>query len=152
VQGLQAHTQTFWFVENLGKITANLSNILKIQGKIPEKPNKTPKYLGKIPENLGNNGAQRLKKNMWRPFFGGHTKKRPAKAGRQLFGQVWENWAKILFSQINLLAPTPMNAGEHSAMHLISTYNVVEKPVMCPSHFCGVRVESESQARRVRVI
>jgi len=48
----------------LGKITANLSNILKIQGKIPENPNKTPKYLGKIPENLGNNGAQRLKKNM----------------------------------------------------------------------------------------
>jgi len=48
----------------LGKITANLSNILKIQGKIPENPNKTPKYLGKIPENLGKNGAQRLKKNM----------------------------------------------------------------------------------------
>jgi len=45
VQGVQAHPQKFWFVENLGKIPKNLG--------------KTSKNPGEIPENLGKNGAQR---------------------------------------------------------------------------------------------
>jgi len=31
---------------------------------------------GNIPENLGENDAQRLQENKRRPFFGGHTKKK----------------------------------------------------------------------------
>ena len=62
VEGVQAHPQKFWFVENPGKIRENLVNI-------PENPNKIPKYLGKIPENLGKNGAPVLQKNKWRPFI-----------------------------------------------------------------------------------
>jgi len=52
VQQVQAHSPKFWFVENLGKILENF-------GKIPENPNKILKFLEKIPENLGKNGAQR---------------------------------------------------------------------------------------------
>jgi len=59
VQGLQAHPQTFWYVENPGKILENLGKIFENLGKIPENPNKLPKCLGRIPENLGKNGAQR---------------------------------------------------------------------------------------------
>jgi len=32
--------------------------------------------------------------NVCGPFSGGHTKKRSARVGRQLFGQVWENLGK----------------------------------------------------------
>jgi len=70
----------------------------------PENPNKIPKHLGKVPENLAKNdalrcltsknGTQRLQKNKWRPFFGGHTKKLTAKVAWQLLGQVWENLGK----------------------------------------------------------
>jgi len=44
VQGVQAHTQTFWSVKHPGKISENL-------GKIPEN-------LGKFSENPGKNGYQ----------------------------------------------------------------------------------------------
>ena len=80
VQGVQAHPQKFWFVENLGIISEN--------------PNKTLKYQCKIPENLGKNSAQGLQENKWRPFFGGHTKKQSTKDEKQLFRQVWENLGK----------------------------------------------------------
>jgi len=39
-------------------------------------------------------------------IFGGHTKN--AKAGRQLFGQVWEYLGKIICTPKNLLAATRM--------------------------------------------
>jgi len=68
-------------------------------GKIPQNPNKIPKYLGKICENLGKNGpqrsltskngAQRLQKSKWMPH-----QKTVGKFARQLFGQVWKNLGK----------------------------------------------------------
>jgi len=77
-----------------------LGKIFEILGKIPE-------YLGKNGAQrslISKNGAQRLQKNKRRPFFGGHTKKRSAKVGRQLFGQVRENFC----TPKNLLASTPV--------------------------------------------
>jgi len=89
VQGVQAHSQKLWFIEN--------------PGKFPEKSSKISENLGKISSNLGKNGAQcltsknaaqRLQKNKWRPFFGGRTKIRSTKVARQCFGQVWEHLGK----------------------------------------------------------
>jgi len=76
VQGVQAHHQKFWFVENLGKIL---------------------KCLGKIPENLGRNGSHRcltskngtqhLQKNKWRPFWRWHQKGLNNLCGRKFLGK-----------------------------------------------------------------
>jgi len=87
VQGLQAHPQKFWFVENLAKS--------------PENPGENGAQLCLTTKN----GTQGLHKNPWRPFFGGYTKKRPSrplwekscrqKLLRKLFGQVWGNSGKI---------------------------------------------------------
>jgi len=99
VQGVQAHPQKFWFVQNLGKIPETFGKISENLGKIPENPNKIPKYLGKIPENLGKNGTQRcltskngdqsLQKSRWRPFFGGHSTKMVGKSCTTTF------WASL---------------------------------------------------------
>jgi len=76
-------------------------------GKIPENPNKIPKFLEKIPENLGKNGAQRCftsknspstfnvyRKTSEDHFLKGHAKKRSAKVAQKLFWQVWKNLGK----------------------------------------------------------
>ena len=91
VRGVQEHPQKFWFVEN---------------------PNK-------IPENLGKNGAQccltsknatqGLQKNRWRPYFWrSHHKNGWQKLHNNFLGTFGKNWAKILCTPKNLLAPTPM--------------------------------------------
>ena len=84
--------------------------------------------LGKIPENLGKNGAQRcltskngaqrLQKNTIKTFFGGHTKSKNScslwekvcgqKAQKNFSGKFGEIRAKILRTSKNLPAPTPM--------------------------------------------
>jgi len=101
VQGMQAHPQTFLFVENPARISENV-------GKIPENPNKIPKYLDKIPENLGENGARRcltsrngaqgLQKNKWRPFFGCHTKKTVGKSCTTTFWASLGNFVQKSFT------------------------------------------------------
>jgi len=53
MQGVQAHPQKFWFVQNFGKTPENL-------GKASEN-------LGKIPENLGLNSWKSGQK--WSPTF-----------------------------------------------------------------------------------
>jgi len=105
MQGVQAHPQNFWFVENPGKVPENLD-------KISENSNK-------ITENLGKNGAQRcltskncaqgLQKNKCRPFLEVTPWKRSANVARQLFGQFGKIRAKILCPSKNLLARTPMS-------------------------------------------
>jgi len=94
--GVQAHPQQFWFVKNSKKILEN---------------------LGKILENPGKNGAQRLQKNT-RPVFGGTPKyglhhlcgrKFAGKSRTKYFsGKFGKIRAKILFTPINLPTPTPM--------------------------------------------
>jgi len=108
--GVQAHPRKFWFVENPRKIHEKLDNI-------SENPNKSLIYLGKIPENLGNIGAQRcltsihgaqgLQKNKWRPFL----LRSRHKTGRQ---NLHDNFlGKILCTPKNLLALTPMYSSKH---------------------------------------
>jgi len=102
VQGVQAHPQKFWFVENPGKILENFGNI-------PENPNKIPKYLGQIPENLGKNGAPVLQKNKWRPFIWmSHHKNGRQKLHYNFLGKFGKIWAKILCTRKNLLFLRPM--------------------------------------------
>ena len=64
-EGVQAHPEKFWFLENPGQIPENPDKIPKHLGKIPEKPSKT----GAQPCLTSKNGAQRLQKNKWRPFL-----------------------------------------------------------------------------------
>jgi len=87
-------------------------------GKIPENPNKIPKYLGKILENLGKNGAQHcltlnMAPNVCRTTSEDHILEVTPKNGRQnlhdnflrKFGKIC---AKIFCTPKNLLAPTPI--------------------------------------------
>jgi len=92
----------------------------------PQNPGKIPKYLSKIPENLGKygaqrcftlkNGAQGLQKNKGRPFFGGHITKTVGKSCTITF------WAKIFCTPKNLLAPTAMSS-PHFFLRLLQLSN-----------------------------
>jgi len=99
---VQTQPQKFWFRKS---------------GQNPWKSGKNC-YLGKISENPGINGDQRLQKNNWRPSFGGHTKKGSSWSLWEKFckqtpqnnvpGKFEEIRAKNLRTPKNLLAPTLM--------------------------------------------
>jgi len=142
MQGVKAHPQKFWFVENenLGKICENFGKIPENPNKIPENPNKIPENLGKIPENLGKNGAQHcltskngaqgLQKNKWRPFvWRSHHKNGQQKLHDNFLVEFGKIWAKILCAPKNLLAPT----------HMVTWSGITE--VAISLHFTAVGLE-----------
>ena len=72
LEGLQAHPQKFWFVENLGKS--------------PENPGKSRAQHCLTSKN----GAQGLHKNTWGPFLEVTPKRgRHDLCGRKLVGKTW---------------------------------------------------------------
>jgi len=74
----RCHPQKFWFVENPGKSLKIWAKSLKIKAKM------APNIIIKGDFAWLKKGTQRLQKNLWRPFFGGHTQKRSS----------WSLWEK----------------------------------------------------------
>ena len=105
---VQAHSQKFWFAENLSKIPENLG------------------INGAQPCFTSKNGTHGLRKNTWRPFLGGHTKKKSSwsfwekicrkNCTKNFSGKFGEIRAKILRTPKDLPAPTPMMK-RHLCLH-----------------------------------
>ena len=108
VQGVQAHPQKFWFVENPGKIRENLCKIYETVRKILENLSNNLKMLAKMAPNvvcfwkMGTKGMQ----NHTKALFDGHPEGKCSWSvwkeiftqgvARKLFGQVWGNSGKNL--------------------------------------------------------
>jgi len=69
VQGVEAHIQKVWFVENPGKIPKNVAKISENLVKILKNQGKLPKYLGKTPDDPGKMGATLVDFKKWGPTF-----------------------------------------------------------------------------------
>ena len=112
VQGVKAHPQKFWFIENTDKIPENPGKIRENLSKIYEHVRKMPAILGKLHEIWikwrptlfdFEKLAPKVERITLRPFylshFGDHSKNDEILAervARKLCGQVWGSPSKNL--------------------------------------------------------